>query len=267
MTDWRRYLAAFHARSPGITEDVLARSTADGLTPYQWLARALAVDGGRVLDLACGSAVMARVLRADGPDRAGDVIGIDLSEAELRRARSDNPAGMLVRGPAEALPFADNTVDAVVCSMGLMVFEHYETVLGECARVLRPGGVLALTVPTAVPLRVDDVWLFTRLAARLRALPRFPAGSEMTGLRTALERAGFRVLEDARERFAFTVRSDEHAAADADLLTSSLYLPGTIDRRRRSAAGWLAGRATRAAVGIDVAVPIRRVVAAQVRPR
>ncbi len=267
MTDWRRYLAAFHARSPGITEDVLARSTADGLTPYEWLARALAVDGGRVLDLACGNAAMTRVLEADESDRAGEVIGIDLSDAELRRARCDSPAGLLVRGRAERLPFADDCVDAVVCSMALMVFERYETVLGECVRVLRPGGMLALTVPTAVPLRAGDVWLYTRLAARFRAVPRFPAGSEMTGLLAALDDAGFRVLEDARERFAFTVRADEHAAADADLLASSLYLPSTSDRRRRSAASWLADRAKGTTDGVEVAVPIRRVVAAQVRAR
>lgn len=267
MTDWRRYLGQFHARRPGITEDVLARSTADGVTPYQWLARALAVDGGRVLDLACGSGVMARVLRADGLDRASDVVGIDLSEAELRRARRESPDSMLVRGRAETLPFADDSVDAVACSMGLMVFERYESVLGECARVLRPGGLIALTVPTAVALRLRDVLLFTLLAARLRAMPQFPVGSELTALRDALERVGFRLLEDARERFTFTVRTDAHAMADADLLTSSLYLPGTTDSRRRSAASWLARRAQQASEGVDVAVPIRRVVAAQVGVR
>jgi hypothetical protein len=65
------------------------------------------------------------------------------------------------------------------------------------------------------------------------------------------------VLEDARERFGFVVRTE----ADARLLTRALYLPGTADRRRDIAAAWLSERAAAQDDGVEIAVPVRRVVA------
>lgn len=258
MTDWRNYIAGFHALSPGITEDVLARTSAGGLTPYDWLARAIPPDVGLVLDLACGSGPMAEMLPAADPGQRTEVVGLDLSAAELRRAaRTHGLGGRLVEGDATQLPFADGCFDAVVSSMSLMVVESYAVVLAECARVLRPGGVLALTVSTAVPLRSTDLALLTLLGARLRSRPQFPAGLELTGLRDALESAGFRLLEDARERFGFTVRD----RAGADLVMRSLYLPGTPDRRRELAAAWLAGRAEESSEGVEIPLPVRRIVA------
>ena len=258
MTDWRNYIAGFHALSPGITEDVLSRTSAGGLTPYDWLARAIAPEVGLALDLACGSGAMAHVLATAVPGRSTRVVGLDLSFAELRRAaRTHDQAGRLVEGDAARLPFADGCFDAVVSSMSVMVVEQYNTVLEECARVVRGGGVLALTVSSAVPLRSSDIALLTLLGARLRSRPQFPAGLELTGLRDALESAGFRLLEDARERFVFTVRD----RADADLVMRSFYLPGTPDRRRAQAAAWLAARAADDPDGVEVPLPVRRLVA------
>ncbi|MPZ61962.1 MAG: methyltransferase domain-containing protein [Propionibacteriales bacterium] len=257
MTDWRTYLAGFHARNPGITEAVLRRARSGGLTPYTWLARA--VSGDRVLDLACGNSAMAATLAEDRSRTTQPwVVGVDTSEAELRAGRERGRGGPLVRADVGALPFAGGSFDAVVSSLGLVVAEELDGVLAEVARVLRHGGVLAATVPSAVPLRAQDMRLLPPLTARLRTTPQFPAGGEMTGLGTSLEAAGFRVLEDARERFAFVVRTLE----DADLLMRSLYLPDTPDRRRDSAASWLAARAAGAGgEGVEVATPIRRVVA------
>jgi SAM-dependent methyltransferase len=263
MTDWQNYLAGFHARSPGISEDVLTRTSADGLTPYDWLARAIAPEVGRVLDLAAGSGAMARVLADAVPGRPTKVVSLDQSEAELRRAAREQRSGWLVQGRAERLPFRDEAFDAVTCSMGPMVFERYQPVLAEAARVLRPGGVIAATASTAIPLRSSDITLLTKVTARLRALPQFPAGTELTGLREALADAGFRMLEDARERFCFTVRAGSNARNDADLLLRALYLPGTPDRRRSNAAAWLAERAEQSESGVEIAIPIRRVVAAR----
>lgn len=237
---------------------MLTRTNAGGLTPYDWLARAIPPDVGRVLDVGCGSGVMARVLAEAVPGRRTEVVGVDLSEAELvRAAQHEASVGRLVRADVLRLPFADRSFDAVVSSMTLMVVERYNPVLSECVRVLRPGGVLALTVSTTVPLRSSDVGLLTRVMARLRAVPQFPGGAELTGLREALDDNGFRLLEDARERFAFVVGE----RADADLLMGSLYLPGTGDRRRAAAAAYLAQRASETGAVQEVAIPIRRVVA------
>ena len=256
MTDWPRYLAEFHAAHPGITEQVLGRARRDDMTPYTWLARA--VSGVRVLDLACGNGALGWWLR-QAPGRASAwVVGADLALPELRAARSVGRTDPLVCADAVRLPFADGAFDAVACSAGLMVLTDVDAALVEVARLLRPGGVFAATAPSAVPLRAQDMQRLAPLTARLRSTPRFPAGGELTGLTKSLEQAGLRVLEDARERFGFTVRT----AADARLLVRSLYLPGTPDRRRDSASGWLADRAAAAgAEGFEIAVPVRRVVA------
>jgi ubiquinone/menaquinone biosynthesis C-methylase UbiE len=261
VTDWTTYLAGFHARHPGISEDVLARASSGDQTPYTWLARA--VSGARVLDLASGSGVMADTLATQSERHQAEgrtapwVVGLDLSVAELQEARNRGRTNPLVRGDAAALPFADGSFDAVVSSAGLMVVGRINQVLTDIGRVLRPGGVLAGTVASAVPLRPQDMRVLAPLTARLRSTPQFPGGGEMTGLTSALEQVGFRVLEDARERFAFVVRTE----ADARLLTRALYLPGTADRRRDLAAGWLAERAEAQPDGIEIAVPVRRVVA------
>jgi SAM-dependent methyltransferase len=256
VTDWATYLAGFHARNPGISEDVLTRVESGDLTPYRWLARA--VSGSRVLDLASGSGAMGATL-AEQSDRAHPpwVVSLDLSDAELRESRRRGRSGALVRADAATLPFGDASFDAVVSSAGLMVVGRIGTVLAEIARVLRAGGVLAATVPSAVPLKTQDMRFLAPLTARLRTTPQFPAGGEMTGLSSALEQAGFRVLEDARERFGFVVRTHD----DAELLMRALYLPGTSDRRRDLAAGWLAERAEAHPEGVEIAVPVRRVVA------
>jgi SAM-dependent methyltransferase len=263
VTDWATYLAGFHARNPGVSEDVLTRATSGDLTPYTWLARA--VSGARVLDLASGSGVMSDVLAdstAQPPRTVSWVVGLDLSEAELKESRRRGRTNPLVRADAVDLPFAADSFDAVLSSAGLMVVGRVGRVLAETARVLRPGGVFAATVASAVPLRPADMRLLAPLTARLRTTPQFPGGGEMTGLTGALEQAGFRVLEDARERFGFVVRT----AADARLITRALYLPGTSDRRRETAADWLAERAAGQDDGVEVAVPVRRVVAMKTRP-
>ena len=256
MTDWATYLAGFHARNPGITEDVLTRARSGELTPYRWLARA--VSGARVLDLASGSGAMTATLAAQG-DRTSPpwVVGLDLSVAELQESRRRGRTGPVVRADAATLPFADASFDAVMSSAGLMVVGRVEQVLAEIARVLRPGGVLAATVASAVPLRTQDMRFLAPLTARLRSTPQFPGGGEMTGLAGALEQAGFRLLEDARERFGFVVQTDD----DARLLVRALYLPGTSDRRRDLAASWLSERAHAQPQGVEIAVPVRRVVA------
>ncbi|MGH3434530.1 MAG: methyltransferase domain-containing protein [Thermocrispum sp.] len=257
MTDWASYLAGFHARHPGITEQVLGRTRSGDMTPYTWLARS--VSGRRVLDLACGNGALAATLqKVPGRGPTPWVVGADVSLPELRDGRRRGRVHPVVCADATRLPFIDAAFDAVASSAGLMVLTDVDAALTEAARVLRPGGVFAATVASAVPLRAQDMRRLAPLTARLRTTPQFPAGGELTGLASALEEVGLTVLEDARERFAFVV----HDAHDARLLVRSLYLPGTPQRRRESAAEWLAERAAAAGgEGVEIAVPVRRVVA------
>jgi demethylmenaquinone methyltransferase/2-methoxy-6-polyprenyl-1,4-benzoquinol methylase len=97
--------------------------------------------GAVVLDLACGTGDLCRELAVEGLAP----VGIDRSAGMLAAARSAGrgPAP-LVRGDALALPLRSGALDGVVCGFALRNFAALAPVLAECARVLRPGGRLAL---------------------------------------------------------------------------------------------------------------------------
>lgn len=115
--------------------------------PTQWLN---IPAGGVVLDVGCGPAsITSSLTRAVGQD--GLVLGVDLSEAMLARAvRGDwGPQVGFLRADAQHLPLRDETVDAVVSIAALQLVPEPAAALAEMARVLRPGGRLAVMVPTA----------------------------------------------------------------------------------------------------------------------
>ena len=103
----------------------------------------------RVLDVACGTGVVAR-LAAQQLNPDGKVIGLDLSAGMLAVARSlPQTAEVSVvwqEGSALALPFADATFDMVLCQQGLQFFPDRPTALREMHRVLDPSGRLALSI-------------------------------------------------------------------------------------------------------------------------
>ncbi len=103
------------------------------------------VSGQRVLDVACGTGVLARAL-ARRVRPGGSVVGLDVNDGMLAVARRKAPEVEWVRGAAEALPFPDASFDAVVSQFGLMFFEDRRAAIREMARVLRPGGRLAVAV-------------------------------------------------------------------------------------------------------------------------
>jgi demethylmenaquinone methyltransferase/2-methoxy-6-polyprenyl-1,4-benzoquinol methylase len=107
----------------------------------RWRRRAVRTlalpEASRVLDLACGTGDLCRALVETGHDP----VGVDFSAGMLHAAHTDAP---LVRADAMQLPFADATFDAVTCGFALRNFAALAPVLAECARVLRPGGRVAL---------------------------------------------------------------------------------------------------------------------------
>lgn len=122
--------------------------------PIEWLNISA---GSTVLDVGCGPAsITASLARAAGPE--GLVLGVDLSEAMLTRAVRTQwgPQVGFLRADAQQLPLRDQTVDAVVSIAVLQLVPNPAAALAEMARVLRPGGRLAVMVPTAG--RAAQLW-------------------------------------------------------------------------------------------------------------
>lgn len=120
--------------------------------------RAALQPGQRIVDVAAGPGTVA--LRA-APQVApgGEVVGVDVAEAQLRLARgaAAETAGKLrfVQADAARLDFADHSVDTVLCGFGLPYIEEPVQVVREAARILRPEGRLLATVwasPFLAPL-------------------------------------------------------------------------------------------------------------------
>jgi arsenite methyltransferase len=115
--------------------------------PADWLD---IPPGGVALDVGCGpGTVTASLARAAGPE--GLALGVDVSEPMLARAvrAESGPQVGFLRADAQRLPLRDDTVDAVVSIAMLQLIPDPATALAEMSRVLKPGGRLAVMVPTA----------------------------------------------------------------------------------------------------------------------
>jgi arsenite methyltransferase len=131
--------------------------------------------GATIVDVACGPGASA--LRA-AREAGCDVVGVDLSEENIRAARAAAEAAGLaasvrfVRGDAEELPFPDESFDGALCECSFCTFPDKATAAAELARVLRPGARLALSDVTAEPaalpasLRTLDAWIACLADAR-----------------------------------------------------------------------------------------------------
>src|SRR6185369_13183349 len=104
-------------------------------------------DGMRVLELACGTGVVTRRLRAALPESA-TLVATDLNEAMTSFAAQAVPAPGIDWRPADMqeLPFADASFDVVLCQFGLMFPPDKPQAFREARRVLAPGGVLLANI-------------------------------------------------------------------------------------------------------------------------
>lgn len=109
----------------------------------QWvdpvLQAATVGPGDRVLDVACGTGVVARAA-AERVVPDGTVIGVDLNPAMLAVARRVAPGIDWRQGDVAALPLSDHTFDVVICQAAIFFFPEPTGALSEMRRVTRPGG-------------------------------------------------------------------------------------------------------------------------------
>ncbi len=109
--------------------------------------------GERVLDVACGTGVVAR-LASQQVGGAGTVTGLDVNPGMLAVARSATPPGMSIdwhEASAEAMPLPDASFDVGLCQMGLQFMPDKHAALREMWRVLVRGGRLILSMPGPTP--------------------------------------------------------------------------------------------------------------------
>ncbi len=105
--------------------------------------------GQRVLDVACGTGVLAESAVAFVGSE-GSVVGVDPNEGMLAVARRKDTPIEWIQRQAESLGFEDASFDAVVSQFGLMFFQDPATGLREMFRVLKPGGNMAIAVCDAL---------------------------------------------------------------------------------------------------------------------
>jgi phosphatidylethanolamine/phosphatidyl-N-methylethanolamine N-methyltransferase len=97
------------------------------------------LSGRRVLIIGIGTGLDIPLLPP-----AGEYVGVDITGAMLQRARRRDRGVTLHQGDAMALPYADGTFDAAVMHLILAVVPDPPRALAEAARVLRPGGRIAV---------------------------------------------------------------------------------------------------------------------------
>jgi demethylmenaquinone methyltransferase/2-methoxy-6-polyprenyl-1,4-benzoquinol methylase len=182
--------------------DVMNRAMTMGLD-RRWrrlAARAVVHEGDHVLDSCCGTGDLAIECARLG----GRVTGLDFSEPMLERARRKAPDLEWLRGDALALPFADDSFDAATVGFGIRNVADLEAGLSELARVLRPGGrlaVLEITRPRGLLRPFFRLWFDLLVPAAGKVLPggaaysylpasvrRFPGPEDLA---RALERSSF----------------------------------------------------------------------------
>jgi SAM-dependent methyltransferase len=141
----------------------------------QWapkVARAAQIQpGDKVLDVACGTGILARTAHSL-TGTAGQVVGLDPGAGMLAVAQELAPAVGWRQGTAESMPFPDRSFSAVVSQFGLMFFADREQALREMLRVLTPRGRLAVAVwddLASMPAYDAEVALLERLAGRSAA--------------------------------------------------------------------------------------------------
>lgn len=160
--------------------------------------------GDQVLDVACGTGVLAREA-ARRAGASGFVAGVDASPAMLAVATTIAPAIEWRQGAAESLPYPDQRFDAVVSQFGLMFFYDRARTLFEMHRVLKPAGRLAVAVWAALtdaPAYAAEVALLERVAGKAAAdAVRAPfALGDPEELRALVVRAGVRDVTVTTQR-------------------------------------------------------------------
>ncbi|HTP18102.1 MAG TPA: methyltransferase domain-containing protein [Solirubrobacteraceae bacterium] len=171
------------------------------------LGLARIVPGERVLDLGSGSGMDAFAAAIQvGP--LGSVTGIDVTPEQLAKAEllSRDPGVTFVHGRIESLPFDDRSFDAVISNGVINLSPDKRTAFAEAARVLRPGGRLALSdIVTERPIAARtaaqaDLWAACIAGAGQRDVYMREITTAGLDLEELLENAGYGFTSERAQR-------------------------------------------------------------------
>ncbi|MFP3900819.1 MAG: class I SAM-dependent methyltransferase [Acidimicrobiia bacterium] len=175
------------------------------------------MTGQRVLDVACGTGIVARTA-ADRVGPGGRVVGVDRNEAMLTVAGRIRPDLTWRRADAAALPFDDGSFDAVLCQMALMFFPDDVAALREMGRVAATGGTVALVVPASLDAQ-PAYGPFVEMAARhagpeaVSLLGTYWRCGDLATLSSSIEEAGLAVVAARTRRGTARFRSADALVA------------------------------------------------------
>lgn len=120
-----------------------------GAWPDRVLDAGGVTEGDRVLDVACGTGILARAARKRVRE-SGQVVGLDPNQGMLAVAQRLEQGIEWRQGVAEELPFANDSFDRVVSQFGMMFFSDARKAVSEMSRVLAPGGSVTIAVWAAL---------------------------------------------------------------------------------------------------------------------
>jgi ubiquinone/menaquinone biosynthesis C-methylase UbiE len=163
-----RDVAAFDDRAPGYEQGWRGRMHHDIAGQAAELAVSVQAAPRSVLDVGCGTGYLLRLLAARYP-RATELAGIDAAPSMIEAAEqaADDQRTRFTVGVAERLPFPDAAFDLVVSTTSFDHWADQQAGLGECARVLAPGGHLVLA-DLFSPLLVSSLLAGRRGKARTK---------------------------------------------------------------------------------------------------
>ncbi|MBV8754115.1 MAG: methyltransferase domain-containing protein [Hyphomicrobiales bacterium] len=259
LASWQRVAADYG--------DTFAAATRGFIDPLLDAARVNADT--RVLDVCCGPGLVAGAAAARGARASG----VDFSSAMLAIARAALPRVEFSQGDAEALPYAEDSFDAVVANFGVHHVPHPAAALAEMHRLLAPGGRAAFTVwprpDTNVPWRLlfDAIRAHGALDAAKTPPPSGSINSE-ENCAAALAEAGFRDADARLVERAWRMKSVHDLLAafrNGTARTAALIEAQDADALPAIAAH-MAAQAERFRHGDELHIPIAAILASAVRP-
>lgn len=196
--------------------------------------------GERVLDVACGTGVVARTV-ARRVGRSGSVVGLDVNPTMLEVARDAAESESLdiewMQGMAEELPFESGRFDLVTCQFALMFFTDRSTALREMRRVLARNGRIAIGVWQGIEQHpfyktLDNV-IQSRLA--VSGVQEIFALGDAERLRMLLLEAGFADVEIIASSMTSRFPDpDGFLAGEIDVDTAAIPSMQSLDERARA---------------------------------